>query len=423
MTFLFNNTTSYDGGTVDAFGRLRVVNPTSIAEGKIIYGDDPFIFINKTDGVYGSATFGTYSASMSLSSGTNINGYAIRQTRQYFQYVPGKSQLVFVTFVLGTAQTNCIKRVGLFDALNGFFLQQNGAALSVVKRTSVGDGIPDDIGVNQADWNIDTMLDGSGPSGITLDSTKAQILVIDFQWLGVGRVRMGFDIDGTVHYVHEFLHANVITSVYTIQPNLPVRWEIRNTDSLGASASLTAICFSVTSEGGYLESGNVWSINNTSKNATTGGTTILNVRLKNSYRTYPNRVSARFLTFSLMAITAPVLYKVAWLPSAASLDGTPSWSDVSPSTSHTAGNLSAMEYDTSATGWITAHNAESFISGYSFSSNQATGTVSPGIATANRNTLLGQNIDSDGSTVFSIWAQGIGGTASVSAAMTWIELL
>jgi hypothetical protein len=316
-----------------------------------------------------------------------------------------------------------VKRVGQFDALNGFFLEQNGSALSVVKRTSVGDGTPDDISVAQADWNIDTMLDGSGASGVTLDPTAAQILVIDFQWLGVGRVRMGFDIGGAVHYVHEFLHANVISSVYTLQPNLPVRWEIRNTAGLGASTSLTAICFSASTEGGYLESGNVWSINNTSKSADTGGTTILNVRLKNSYRTYPNRVSSRFLTFSLMSITAPVLYKVAWLPSAASLSGSPSWSDVSPGTSHTAGNLSAMEYDTSATGWITAHNAESFISGYSFSSNQASGTVSPGIATANRNTIVCQNIDSDGSTVFSIWAQGIGGTASVSAAITWIELM
>jgi hypothetical protein len=49
--------------------------------------------------------------------------------------------------------------------------------------------------VAQEDWNIDK-LDGTGVSGITLDITKAQILWMDIEWLGLGTVRIGFVIDG-----------------------------------------------------------------------------------------------------------------------------------------------------------------------------------------------------------------------------------
>lgn len=421
MTFLFNNTVTFNGGNVDAFGRLRTVAPYSLYEGKIVYGDQPYIYENQTDGSYGSVTFNVNNSCMTLASGTNAAGYAIRQTRQYFQYVPGKSQLILISFCFGAAQTNNIKRVGYFDANNGFFFEQNGSALRMVKRTSVGDGTPDDIQVAQNSWNLDPM-NGLGPSGITLDPTKVQLLVIDFQWLGVGRVRMGFDIAGKIYYVHEFVHANSLTTVYINQPNLPVRWECRNTDTVAVSTTVDAICFAVNCEGHDADSGQGWSKESGAVTAGVGGTTVLNVRLKNTYRTYPNRQTAKLLSFSLMAVTAPVLYKIAILPSAASLSGSPSWSDVTPASSHGTDSISSCEYDVSATGWVTLNKAEVLLSGYTFSSNQTSGIVNPTSTVGTRNTLICQNIACNNSQVFSVWAAGIGGSATVYATLNWIEL-
>jgi len=93
-------------------------------------------------------------------------------------------------------------------------------------------------------------LDGTGASGVTFDPTKGHILVIDGQWLGVGRVRMGFNIDGATHYCHEWLHANrEVVAPYTQTFSLPIRWEISST-ATSAGATFKAICAEVESEGG-----------------------------------------------------------------------------------------------------------------------------------------------------------------------------
>jgi hypothetical protein len=123
----------------------------------------------------------------------------------------------------------------------------------MVQRSDVS-GAPVDTSVAQADWNLDP-LDGTGPSGITLDLTKGQILVVDFQWLGTGRVRMGFDLDGQIVYAHEFRNANLITSVWMRSPNLPVRWQIETVGAATGSAELEAICCMVASEGGQSADG------------------------------------------------------------------------------------------------------------------------------------------------------------------------
>ena len=105
--------------------------------------------------------------------------------------------------------------------------------------------------VEQSSWNGDK-LDGSGPSGLTLDLTKPQILWMDFEWLGVGNVRCGFIINGLYIVCHTYQTANVYgTSVYMTTATLPVRYEITNTGTTASSSSLKQICSSVVSEAGF----------------------------------------------------------------------------------------------------------------------------------------------------------------------------
>ena len=77
-----------------------------------------------------------------------------------------------------------------------------------VRRTFVSGSAVDADEIAQSDWNTDK-LDGTGPSGIILDESKAQILWWDFEWLGVGTVRCGFVIDGLFRTCHVFNHAIV----------------------------------------------------------------------------------------------------------------------------------------------------------------------------------------------------------------------
>jgi hypothetical protein len=235
------------GAARDAFGKLRVSNPTTTFDSKLIFDKAPIVWAEKLE-TGGTSTYQANRSSVNLAVTSTAGSKVTRQTRRRFNYQPGKSQLILATFVLGSPVAGIRKRVGSFDQDNGLFLEQNTAGtLRVVRRTFVS-GAAVDNAVDQSSWNLDP-LDGTGPSGITLDVTKTQILVIDYEWLGVGRVRFGFNIDGVTTYCHEFLNANNLTSVYITTPNAPIRYEIENV-SAGAGDSLEAICCSVQSEGG-----------------------------------------------------------------------------------------------------------------------------------------------------------------------------
>lgn len=166
--------------------------------------------------------------------------------------VTHNSQLILITFNMLGGATGVIKQVGYFDDDNGIFLQNDEGTVNLVRRTYVS-GSPVDNAVAQASWNIDT-FDGNGPSGITLDFTKVLIFLVDFEWLGVGRVRLGFVCQGNIYYAHEMNAANTLTTVYMSKPNLPIRYTIEN-DGTGAADEIDAICCSVNSEGGVAKLG------------------------------------------------------------------------------------------------------------------------------------------------------------------------
>lgn len=242
-----------DSAAVDAFGRLRMATPYTIFDSKQIADNLPLFYDDAE--VSGGGTTSTYSAahaSSTLAVTANTAGRRVRQTKQRFNYQPGKSMLIVLTGVLGSGVSGVTKRRGYYDDNNGLFFQLTGSALSVVIRSSYT-GTPVDSIITQANWNLDP-LDGHGVSGITLDLTKAQIFFIDFEWLGVGRVRFGFYIDGLPHVCHEVLTANLGSGVYMSTPNLPIRTEIIN-DGTGAAATLEEICSTVISEGGIEQNG------------------------------------------------------------------------------------------------------------------------------------------------------------------------
>jgi hypothetical protein len=247
--------TYLSSGIQDAFGRVRVSDLTTLFDSKQIHDNQPLFWDDQQ--VSGGGTTSVHSvnkAATTLSVSASTAGKRVRQTYQRFNYQPGKSQLIVMTAVMssGAFNTGITAEVGYHDDNNGLFFRLQDGVIYAVRRTNVT-GTPADIAVAQADWNIDTM-DGNGPSGITIDPTKTQILFIDFEWLGVGRVRMGFFIDGAPVYCHQFLNANNLTTVYMSTPNLPLRYSIEN-DGTGGAASLDHICGSVASEGGANDNG------------------------------------------------------------------------------------------------------------------------------------------------------------------------
>jgi hypothetical protein len=238
---------SLDGSGIasDAFGRLRVSNPFTLFDSSHRYQDNNLWATSTALG--GVATFLGSEGLMALSVDSTSGSKVLRETTKVFSYQPGKSLLVMNTFVLAPAKTNLRQRVGYFGTANGIFLELNNSTLSFVERSlSIGTTTT----VNQANWNGDK-LDGSGASGLTLDISKAQIMWMDIEWLGLGTVRVGFIINGQFITCHSFHHANLITSTYITTASLPLRIEIENTGSTSGSSTLKQVCSTVISEGGY----------------------------------------------------------------------------------------------------------------------------------------------------------------------------
>jgi hypothetical protein len=312
--------TVINGTNVDAFGRVRVSEPFTLFDSQNRYAADNQFEVSTTG--TGTSSFLSNEATVQLEvTGAGV-GSVIRQTYRSFPYQPGKGLLVLATFVMDSSTSaNLTQQVGYYNTQNGVFFKRTGSTNSFVLRSNSTPtpGTPSDTRiVNQSSWNGDK-LDGTGDSGFTLDTTKAQILWMDFEWLGVGSIRCGFIIDGQYIVCHTFTNANEISSVYMTTAILPLRYEIVTTTA-AVAASMKTICCSVVSEGGFEQT----SIDHVARRTTvlgTIGTTFLpvvSIRLA-SGRTgavvIPNRVQILPTTsqnYEIALVKNPTLTGATW---------------------------------------------------------------------------------------------------------------
>ncbi len=274
-----NSITVFDNeveASLDAFGKLRVSMPNtlidirfpslSIASGtNSNFLKNTFQICSKSSGSY----LATYEKSKAIISGTNA-GYYISQSRNYITYQPGKSLLFMSSGVINPSNSAFTSRLGFFDSEfttstsyptvnNGVYFEYSSGSISVnLKNDSV-------TSISQSSWNIDKM-NGTGISGLNLDFTKTQLFVIDMEWLGVGRVRFGFYAYGRIHYCHQILNINVLTSPYTNNINLPISYTLHATSISAGSGNIRQICSTVISEGGYNPTGKPFSVSNSQEN-------------------------------------------------------------------------------------------------------------------------------------------------------------
>lgn len=341
MSYTPNSILFADSPALDAFQRLRVSQAKRLFDAQQEYGLDtlrtwdatangtlPTILAPNGSVTNGSNAVGPRNADtrmVPITVSTTNGDYSILQSRQYVRYIPGFAHLVLQT---------------------GVFASGANATAKLVRRTSTsGAAVEEEI--SQANWNIDTFGAGTkNPSGITLDLTKTQILFIGAQWLGVGRVIMGFDINGRLYPAHQFLHANVLTVPYTQTFNLPVRYEIRNTGAAESKAragyfdhangfylettravaggTINFVCCSVQSEGADEARGFPQSINpGTTAIGVTTRRPVFSIRPSATFSGLTNRGHIEIEDYWLTASTKSSIYEVviggtltgaSWLP-------------------------------------------------------------------------------------------------------------
>jgi hypothetical protein len=410
MSYYNNVTASFgDSPSIDAFARLRVSNPYTLFDSKQIHSKQPLFWDDQE--VSGGSTTSTWNqdtASTVLAVGATTAGNRVRQTFMRHNYQPGKSQLIFATGTLDLSGggTGITRSLGYYDDNNGVFILDDEGTYKLVKRTYTS-GSAVDTEVAQSSWNLDVM-DGTGASGVTLDFTKSMILMVDFEWLGVGRLRMGFVIGGVPIYVHEFLHANSLQGVYMSTPNLPLRCEITN-DGTGAASSIEHICGTVISEGGVQAVGvnHTHATEDTAINANTSGTkyALVGIKLKAANLD----ATVELVSASIMTATADDYHwEIIHNPTVA---GSPSWSDKTNSTVQVAIGEGSNPSTTTVTG------------GHVMASGYAKSGTNSGAIEANIRSQLRLGAAIDG-TVDEQWlvVMPLSSNADVYGAMSWREI-
>lgn len=408
----------------DSFSRLRTSNPETIFDSKFPYFDSGDLATTEQTLLWGESVSGTgrvahsgdtigngglgiNQASIVLqTNGTASGATAIRQTKEYFNYQPGKGQLILMTGVLGALKTNVSSKIGYFDSNNGIYLEMAGTQYQIVLRTDVSGSIVD-TAIPRSAWTyngINDAFDGSGASGINLDFTKMQLIIIDFAWLGSGKIRIGFILDGTIYYVHSFEYSNLQSTPHLRTPNLPLRYEITNTGTAASSTSLYQICATIISESGYSVRGVVKSFKRNSALVSISGTVttlrpILSIRLKPNFNRcviIPESISV--IADTLDSIGIDLI-----------LNGTLTGASFANYTN------SIIQTDVSATA----------ISGGLSIISELTSSQNRNISIANRNNPLRAVSNFVGTAdILTLCANSFSGTtASVAGAITWRELI
>ena len=237
-----------DSGALDAFGRQRFSQPFTLFDSMLRYSKRTDLW-GEAVVSGGTTNYLTNESSLELKTTVASGDTVLRRSRRHLPYQPGKSLMIMASFVGNAPIAGLVQEVGYFDDDNGIILRANGTSVQFVVRSSATGTIQENV-VSQAEWNIDSFA--------ALDFTKANIFVADLEWLGVGRVRCGFVVDGEIRYCHEFNHANSIDKVYMTSAILPASYRLHNSSAIASPAVLKQICTSVVSEGGYQPTGPIY---------------------------------------------------------------------------------------------------------------------------------------------------------------------
>lgn len=392
-----------DNSNLDAFGRLRTSSPVTLFEASHQYGIVVNDWRSSTTGG-ATVTADTDKSAAILQTGTASGDKAVHETLLASHYEPGKSQFISMTGILGASKANVRKRLGYFDANNGVFFEQTPNTLAIVKRSNVSGSVVD-IVVPQALWSVDK-FDGTGPSGIVLDVTKIQLFLFDLQWLGAGRVRIGFSFGGRILYAHEFNAANILLVPYMRTADLPGRYEIENVGTAASSTQLLAMCYSCVSEGGINPRAILFSASN---GITTIGVTtrrpILSIRPKTTFNSLPNKAIIAESDYSwIVTGVNPAFYEIVY-------NGT-----LTGASFNSVNDSSIAEFDIAATA----------ISGGQVKRSGYLGTNNPGGLSINlhliERILLSTDVDAAAGDILSMVITSLSGTATVGSSITWTEL-
>ncbi|WP_082232857.1 hypothetical protein [Halobacillus massiliensis] len=213
------------------FNELRNSEKTPIIELTSVYGLSDLRDIVET---IGTGSVSNDATEYLVSTAAGSTDAAILESALRGRYEPGYAGEAGIGARLPDAPTgDQVVRWGMYDSENGAFFGTTSTDIFVAVRR---DGT-DDI-INQGSWNVDN-LDGTGPSGVTLDLSEGNIYQVLFTWYGYGVIEFRVVLPNPVTLAQEVITVHRYTPIGEtsfVDPNLPLRAEV---DNNGTGSPLT----------------------------------------------------------------------------------------------------------------------------------------------------------------------------------------
>ena len=202
-----------------AFGDLRTAELSPIFQGSFEYTVDNTELTENS--AVAPATVTQANGMAVVTTSTTAGKKASLKSKTHAKYMAGIGGLLRFTAIFTTPVAGTFQWAGIMDELgstasfkNGFSIGYNGTSLCIAR-------FQNDVlfQVNRDSW--DDKLDGTGASGMTIDTTKLNVFEIRFQYLGGGAIQFFVEDDSTGNFVvfHKILYANLNTSPSVYNPN------------------------------------------------------------------------------------------------------------------------------------------------------------------------------------------------------------
>jgi len=324
-------------GPLTAFGDLRVAELSPILQHSFEYTVDN---TELTESIVANGGTVTQANAMAVvSSSTTTASAACLQSKRQARYRSGQGGLARFTALFETGGVaNTSQYVGLADEVGSSADLKNGYAIGY-DGTSFGvHRFANDVkySVPQSSW--DDPLDGTGASGMTLDTSKLNVWGIRFQYLGGGAIEYLIEDDSTGKFVivYTMLYANLQTAPSVYMPNFHLMVYCNN------KATTTDLILKTSSFAYFVEGKTelimAHQFNQTSgiqeKTSVTSEVAIFTIRNKSTYASKTNfiEILIESLYASVESSSANNLASLRLVKNA-TLGGTPSYSDINASNS------------------------------------------------------------------------------------------
>jgi len=325
----------YSFARIDEDNRLRVRPITSVfghvaSSASTLVVQASFMYnLNTTvisTAVTGSGAVTQASGQAIVSSGAAATSSGTLTTDRYCRALPGQTVRVIIGCVFSTGVANNTQVCGAGTAANGVFFGYNGVSFGVLYRSNSVD-----TWIAKTSWNVDK-LDGTGPSGMTLDPTKGNLYMIEYDTSGYGTVSFIVNCTGgttTPVTVHRVDFGNTLTAPGILNACLPCAAISTNTTNTSAK-TISVTGFSAYVHGDVQHVGNRQCTESTKTVTTATYVPVITLRNKATFNSISN-TSGVFLNSMTVAnngnrVAIISLYDSPTLTSA-------SYADVSTNTS------------------------------------------------------------------------------------------